>query len=168
MNCSLDQVAASSGAQIRTKQGGEASLSLRFLNREVEIAWPGLDFHRKGSQEALSLQEGILLLHYLHGACASGCGAVRGEWISFQEVPGGRFYLDAFQRRAKIPLVQAFGNEPDRLVRLATGFFGATLFDQGDSSVIVQALPAAQHIVDDSAAGEICQDAPVGYTCNMP
>ena len=138
---SLDQVATSSGAEIQRSEEGATSLSLSFLNRKVEIAWPDLSFHLKGSQEELSLQERILLLHYLHGACSSGGSVIKGEWISFQEVPDGRFYLDAFQRRAKIPLVQAFGNNPELLVRLATESFGAVLSGQGDYSVVVEALP---------------------------
>ncbi|MCJ7594235.1 MAG: DUF3786 domain-containing protein [Desulfobacterales bacterium] len=138
---SVDQVATSSGAKIQRSEDGGISLSLSFLNQEVEIAWPGLSFHSKGSQEELSIQEQILLLHYLHGACSSGRSGITGEWISFQEVPDGRFYLDAFQRRAKIPLVQAFGNSPELLVRLATESFGAVLSDQGDYSVVVKALP---------------------------
>jgi hypothetical protein len=56
-------------------------------------------------------------------------------------VPDGRFYIDAFQRRAKVPLVQAFGSKPELLSKVATEMYQATPFDRGDFSVVVRALP---------------------------
>ena len=53
------------------------------------------------------------------------------------------YHLDAFMRRAKVPLVQGFGNAPERLVELAGKAYGATPLDHGDVSVRVQALPKA-------------------------
>ena len=49
--------------------------------------------------------------------------------------------MDAFQRRAKLPLIQTFGGDPELLIRLANELLGADPSDQGDYSVIVQALP---------------------------
>jgi hypothetical protein len=57
-------------------------------------------------------------------------------------VPDGKFYLDAFHRRAKVPLIQAFGSQPERLLTLAGKAYGAVPLNQGDVSVKVQALPA--------------------------
>jgi hypothetical protein len=87
------------------------------------------------------IQQQVLILHYLLGACSSGGAPVTGEWIAFQEIPDGRFYLDAFVKRAKSPLVQAFGNAPERLLDLGTLIFDATVFEHGDVSVLVEAFP---------------------------
>ena len=38
-------------------------------------------------------------------------------------------------------MVQAFGNQPELLVELATEALGARPFDRGDFSVVVRALP---------------------------
>ena len=38
-------------------------------------------------------------------------------------------------------MVQGFGDNPELLVKLATEAYGATLLDQGDLAVVVQALP---------------------------
>ena len=51
------------------------------------------------------------------------------------------FYLDSFLKRAKDPLLAAFGPRPDRLVELAQEAYGAGPFDSGDHSVVVRALP---------------------------
>ena len=140
-NKTVDLVAVFSGARLQRDPEGKTALSLSFLNQEVQIAWPDLSFHLRDDNGPLPIQQEILLLHYLIGVCESEGGGVAGEWISFQEVPDGRFYMDAFQRRAKIPLIQTFGGNPELLLRLATEQLGAVPSDQGDYSVVVQALP---------------------------
>jgi hypothetical protein len=136
-----DLVARFAGAQIGRDREGRSALTLNFLNQEVLISWPELGFLAQPSHEPLPIQQEILLLHYLHGAWSSSGAATEGEWIAFQEIPDGRFYLDAFQRRAKNPLVQTFGHNPEQLLELATASFGATPFDQGDCSVVFKVLP---------------------------
>jgi hypothetical protein len=136
-----DLVARLAGAQIGRDREGRTALSLNFLNQEVLIPWPELDFLGKASREPFPIQQEILLLHYLHGAWSSRGAATEGEWIAFQEIPDGRFYLDAFQRRAKNPLVKTFGHDPEKLLELATASFGATPFDHGDCSMVIKVLP---------------------------
>jgi hypothetical protein len=138
---SPDLVARLSGADMRRDKEGEMSLSLNFQNQKVAVTWPDFRIQNEKSQEELPIQQQILLLHYFHGAWTSNGAAPEGEWISFQEVPDGRFYLDAFNKRAKIPLVQAFGGKPELMVKLAVEVYGAEPFDQGDFSVVIKALP---------------------------
>jgi hypothetical protein len=137
----LDLIASFSGAEIqRDKQGG-TGLRLNFLNKEILMSWPELEFSYKNSPEELPIQQRILLLHYLHGTRSSKGAAIKGEWIAFQDVPDGKFYLDAFLKRAKTPLVKAFGTHPELLVEMAKKAYAAMPFDHGDFSVVVKALP---------------------------
>ncbi len=136
-----DLLAGYSGAIIEMDKHGNSTFYLNFLNRKVMLSWPELEFTHKGSDENLPIQQQILLLHYFRGAWSSSGAAITGKWISFQEVPDGKFYLDAFHRRAKNPMVQAFGHRPELLLKLAGEAFGAEPSDQGDVSVLVQALP---------------------------
>lgn len=136
-----DLVASFSGAEIHVDERENSFFSLHFLNKEIIISWPELEFSYKGSDEGLPIQQLILLLHYLYGAWSSSGARIKGEWISFQEVPDGKFYLDAFHRRAKNPMVQTFGERPELLVKLAKESFGAVSSDQGDVSVVIKALP---------------------------
>ena len=131
-------IANLSGADFEAGSEGKADLTLDFLNKKIVLSWPDLDFYFKGSVDEVPVQQQVLLFHYLNGAKGS---EVTGEWISYQEVPDGKFYMDAFIRRAKNPLVQGFGNQPELLVKLATEVYGARPLDQGDFSVMVQALP---------------------------
>ncbi len=135
-------IAGYAGAELRGGEEENSCICLDFLNNEILISWPDLEFsYNKTPEKEVSIQEKVLLLHYLYGAWASRGPRIIGEWISFQEVPDGRFYLDAFHRRAKDPLVRVFGEKPELLERLAKESFQAVPADQGDISVVVQALP---------------------------
>jgi len=127
-----------SGAAFDANSTGKETLHLDFIGRPVGIEWPDIHISDLGSGHEIPIQEQILLLHYLMGAK----GAIpTGEWIAYQEIPDGKFYLDAFTRRAKNPMVQVFGNQPELLGKLATQRFGAISLDQGDMSVEIRALP---------------------------
>jgi hypothetical protein len=121
-----------------TGQGGDAAvIELRFLNRMITITWPDLSFSQDQKGE-VSIKEKIIILHYLNGVKRDQTGE---EWISYKDIPSARFYLDAFNRRVKQPLVGAFGEQPDRLVSCAKDLYGATASSFGDVSVVIQALP---------------------------
>lgn len=136
-----DHLARVSGADIIRGKDGSFACTLMFLNQGLRITWPDFKVFSVKTGEEIPIQQQILLLHYLQGAWSSNGPEPTGEWISFQEVPDGRFYLDAFQRRAKNPLVQAFGEKPEQMVKLAFEAYGAKTHDQGDASVLVRALP---------------------------
>lgn len=136
-----DLLADFSGAGIYSDKQRNVLLSLNFLNREITISWPDLAFSYRGSDEEVPIQQQVLLLHYFSGAWSSKGVSITGEWIGFQDVPDGKFYLDAFLRRAKDPLLGAFGAHPQVLMEMATEAYGAAPLDYGDFSVVVKALP---------------------------
>lgn len=134
------RIADQSGAMFMSDKDGNVRLKLEFLNKEVEIKWPSMEFSIAGRDEEVPIQEQVLVLHYLQGAQGS---KVEGQWVAYQEIPDGRFYLDAFIQRAKNPLLKAFGNEPDALHEVAEQLYNAEPFDHGDVSVVVKAFPKA-------------------------
>ncbi|MBN2032553.1 MAG: DUF3786 domain-containing protein [Deltaproteobacteria bacterium] len=136
-----DLMARFSGSDITRNKAGAISLTLSFLNQALRITWPNLEVFFEKTGEEIPIQQQVLVLHYLQGAWVSSGAEPTGEWISFQEVPDGRFYLDAFQRRAKNPLVQTFGEKVELMVTLAEQAYGAQTFDQGDASVLLRPLP---------------------------
>jgi hypothetical protein len=126
-----------SGALCIEKKGLPSSIRLTFLNRMITVSWPDLLFSQESNEE-VPIKQKILVLHYLNGSKKDD---ITGEWISYQDIPSARFYLDAFNRRVKYPLVSAFGNQPDKLPLLAKELFGATTSPIGDISVLIQAFP---------------------------
>jgi hypothetical protein len=134
-------VARFSGSTINGDRERGVILSFAFLNRRTAVTWGDFRMTFEETDEEVPIQQQILLLHYLRGAWVSGGAVSSEEWISFQEVPDGRFYNDAFQRRAKAPLIQAFGSKPEHLPEVAARLYNAVPFDRGDFSVVVHVLP---------------------------
>ena len=136
-----DLVSRFSGAEIERDKEGRATLFLKMLNQKLSITWPGFTFGSGQAGVEVPIQQQVLCLHYLCGALASSGAETTGEWISFQEIPDGRFYMDPFQRRGKNPMVMTFGEKPELLLKIATEMYGAVPFNRGDVSVVVRALP---------------------------
>jgi hypothetical protein len=131
------QLCRLSGALFTGQEGDSAVIALQFLNRMITITWPDLSFSQDQKGE-VSIKEKIIILHYLSGVKRE---QTREEWISYKDIPSARFYLDAFNRRVKQPLMGAFGEQPDRLISCAKDLYGATASSFGDVSVVIQALP---------------------------
>jgi hypothetical protein len=136
-----DLLADYAGASIQRNDDGAIFFLLKFLGRDISVTWPDLSFTTGSPEKAISLQEQVLLLHYLKGCWESRGASLTGEWIAFQDIPDGRFYLDAFHKRAKLPLLKAFGEQSERLQALAAQAYGALPVDFGDVAVKVDALP---------------------------
>jgi hypothetical protein len=134
-------IANFSGALLKKDEHGAIALSLKFLNRDLDISWPDLEFSYEGPDKEVPIQQQVLILNYLNGACNSNGAAITGEWASFQDISDGRFYMDAFIKRTKEPLIRTFGDNPRRMIDLAIDAFGASQLYFGDFSVAVKALP---------------------------
>lgn len=132
------RVADRTGGRIEWGEGHDPCLSIHFLNRSVKVCWPEVLPVFEETGEELPIQQQVLLLHFLEG---TGPGAPSGEWVAYQEIPDGKFYLDPFLRRAKNPMVQTFGEQPELLVTLAEKAYNGKRAEEGDASVIVEALP---------------------------
>jgi len=136
-----DLVASFSGAVISRDEEGRTRLVLDALNQKISITWPDFTFGSNKAEAEITIQQQVLYLHYLHGALSTNGARVTGEWISFQEIPDGRFYMDAFQRRARNPMVMAFGERAELLLSVAKELYDAVPHNQGDVSIVVRALP---------------------------
>lgn len=136
-----DFIAEKSGAAVIKENDETKALSLLFLNRNINITWPDMEFSYDGSDGDIHLQQQGLLLHYLNGICSLERQGIAWEWVSFQDIPDGRFYMDAFINRAKVPLVQTFGSNSGKMVEIAKKAYNAEDIDFGDCSILVRALP---------------------------
>lgn len=133
------RIASMCGATFNGESADNITMELLFLNKNAIISWPDLKVFYKHSQKELPVQEQVLILHYMKG-CLNGVD-ITGEWISYQDMPDGRFYMDAFIRRAKLPMLKTFGERPELLLDLAKKLYNASPFHTGDISVIFKPLP---------------------------
>jgi hypothetical protein len=127
-----------SGGLCIEKEARTTDIRLMFLDRIVQISWPDLAFHHASGSGEVPIKQQILMLHYLNNATKEN---LTGELISYQDIPSAKFYLDAFNRRVRYPLINTFGDQPHQLLQIAKELFGATQSSLGDISIQIQALP---------------------------
>jgi len=111
---------------------------LPYLNRKYEV------YHSTGEVKPLSASEStvpihlqILFLHYLVNADGT---PLKGEWITFKELPGGHIYVDPYQKRTIKPLLKYFGHQFDKFQELALSL-GGRPYSHGDVSMVMQPFP---------------------------
>jgi hypothetical protein len=129
------QVAANSGVSFLDLGSGHGELHIPLWDKVYKLSWPELNC---SEEEALppAFQQ-TLLLYYLN--TADGAPAT-GRWVSFADLPEGRFYHLAFQGYTGDEVVKAFGGDIDSF-RWACRSAGGSEFAAGDASYIFQALP---------------------------
>lgn len=112
-------------------------LNVRFLNAVHFVSFPDGELKREDGA-AVSAAVKTLILHYLLHATKT---PPAGKLISFREVRGGGLnYFPVFQKRAILPLLKAFGNQPERLVSAGHGL-GGDCAPYGDASVTIPVFP---------------------------
>ena len=90
------------------REGGE--LHLPVWGSEVRLPFPALSAVDAVTGRECPLPTQALLLYYL--ATASG-QPLTGRWVSFADLPGGRFYNQAFQGYTGGELRRVFGDQVD-------------------------------------------------------
>jgi len=130
-------LAKAAGGEFSPEQG----LVVAFLGSKysVEIHQEA-DIRRLNSTEDVSLPDKILIAHYLLGAAGKQSA---GKLITFRQIPDGHFYFDAFQRRARDPLVNFFGNNGNLFVKCSE-MIGARRVENGDYGMEFTVFP---HII---------------------
>ncbi|MBW1678552.1 MAG: DUF3786 domain-containing protein [Deltaproteobacteria bacterium] len=113
------------------------TVNLPFFQNTCQITIPDFEFSLRGSQNRLSLNNRILILHYLNGVKDI---PVMNENISFKDVPSGEFYYPAFARRSIEPLLQTFGKAPQAF-KSAGESLGGKLVEMGDMGLKISVFP---------------------------
>jgi hypothetical protein len=129
---SLDHLVERSGAA----RLADDRLRLRCAGRDYTVLHPdGTVLQEDGSPADVHVA--ILLLLYLMEATGR---PATGQWISFEQLPGGAGYLASFRGRVVAPIMKAFGQRPERLLAAARALGGEPMA-LGDVAVRIPALP---------------------------
>ena len=127
-------LAKAAGAEFCPEEG----LVVAFLgNRYVVQIHPETDIRKKNSSEEVPLPDKILIAHYLLGASGK---KRNGKVITFRQIPDGHFYFEAFQKRARDPFVNFYGNNGRLFVECATKM-GASRVENGDFAMEFAVFP---------------------------
>lgn len=110
---------------------------LTFLGEEYLITHPEGIVKRICEDGEAPLVVRVILLHYLAYAAPV---SLKGELISFKELPGGYLYTVPFTNRVIRPLIKYFGQLPEKLVEVGKRLGGQPA-RMGDVSVAIPVLP---------------------------
>lgn len=102
------QVALLSGAELSA--GG---LLLKYWGQMVFLPWPELEPRWAETGQPCPAFDTAMLLYYLRTADGA---PLADRWISFRELPGGTFYVLAYQRYSGDRLARAFGHNPEAFI----------------------------------------------------
>lgn len=112
------------------------TIFLDYLGDCYRITLPEIDIFPSGSLEAIQPRDKLLVLHYFINADGS---SPTGKKITYKEIPDGAIYFPTFYKRAIKPLLENFGNKPNKLLDSAAKL-GGTRADFGDLSVTINAF----------------------------
>lgn len=116
---------------------GQGGVIVPYFGQPRRVVWPEVTVAPADREGELPLTEQILILHYLERATGE---PVSGVNIDFRAVPEGSFYWSAFVSRAKKPLLETFGRDPDFYREVAAAMGGIPV-DLGDVAMQFQAFP---------------------------
>ena len=132
----IEQQCLKSGTQCHLIDS-QKTIIVKYLNQSYQVTLPDVKVSLKDSEEAISLRDKILILHYLVQAKGT---PLSNRIITYKELPEGINYFRTFYKRAIKPLVDHFGQEPDQLVDVVKRL-GGHKTDYGDVAVIINAFP---------------------------
>ncbi len=120
------------------KLTNEEKINVSFLADSYEV---GLNNNKVFSLSCNTVSPqhiSILILHYLIHQY-KGLPQIKGDWISFQQLCGGKGYYQAFRKRAIEPIIRKYGKSPESLLACLERLPGKKI-QYGDCSIVLEAF----------------------------
>jgi hypothetical protein len=130
------RLAARSHSEYSFADGHEAVI-VPYFGQGRRVGWPEITVVPVTGSGDIPLTEQILILHYLLKTTGE---LLTGQTIDFRQVPEGSFYWSAFVSRAKKPLLETFGSDPEIYLQVAAQMGGEPL-GLGDAAARFPAFP---------------------------
>jgi len=115
--------------------GGEFKVA--YWSREVVIRFPDFTGKYNETGEAISTFDLTMLAYYFD---VSDGTPMKGEWIAFNQIPGGMFYAQAFQGYSGDELAKVFENDAEAFIEANEKLGGRREFF-GNVTYSYQVLP---------------------------
>jgi hypothetical protein len=131
------ELADRTGAVFTPASEGTGVFHLPLWGQAVQIDYPGFTARSLETGKELSIDQQALLLFYFRHA--QGGGQDR-RWISFSELPEGKFYNTAFQGYSGSMLAQTF-KEDRAAFEAAAGRLAGQKVELGQAAYAFQVLP---------------------------
>ena len=130
-------LAARTGSTFTEETPGEGFFSLSLWGQWTQVSYPYFVARDKVSGEILPSHAQTLLLYYF---LTSDGTPLSGTWISFSDLPDGRFYVQAFQGYTGQVLARTFSDDLNDFQRAAESL-GGKVESLGETSYAFQVLP---------------------------
>ncbi|KAA3641997.1 MAG: DUF3786 domain-containing protein [Chloroflexi bacterium] len=131
------QLATITGARYLAKGEQEGEFQLCVWGQNMCISFPEFIFQDAATGKDLQLSIQTLVLYYFNTPHPA---PQTDKWISFSELPDGKFYNSAFQGYTGLTLAKTFGNDYATFAKAASQI-GGERRAIGDVAFRFQALP---------------------------
>jgi hypothetical protein len=162
-----EQLALKTGTKYQPFDQSCGEFHLTLWDRQLRFNFPQLIAHDQQSGELIRGSSLAMLLYYF-----TSCDGTlpSGQWISFSELPDGRFYNQAYQGYTGGKLSQVFGNLFDTFCQVAEKSNGKRVYLLGDAAYEFHVLPMVSMLAvtwrgdqDFNATYQILFDAAVSH-----
>jgi len=136
-------LAAAASAEFHPRDSDKGEFNLLLWGNEVCLSYPDFCAHDRRTGNLLIQMDLVMLLYYFNTADGT---AKTGRWISFSELPDGKFYNQAFQGYTGQHLVRSFRDDMATFEYAATSL-GGTPFPLGSASFTFKVLPLVSLLV---------------------
>lgn len=119
---------------------GRGVFKLEYWEQELEVSYPDFKMIESISQAELGPFDQLMLAYYFNESDGT---PLSGQWISFSDLPDGKFYAQAFEGYSSGPLLKTFGHDIDRFSLAARRIGGQQPWiaaDLGDSAAVFKVL----------------------------
>lgn len=125
------------GALYETLDDNSGVFHVKVWNQPLTVSYPGfVALHAQSGQAAAPPIQALLLYYF----ATADDAPLAGKWISFSELPDGKFYQQAFQGYTGAELGRTFQNDKDAFIKAATRL-GGEAQPLGDAAFSFLALP---------------------------
>jgi hypothetical protein len=131
------QLSRNAGSEFTPLSPGTGEFHLLFWEKEICLNFPGLIAQDRLTGKDLGIANQAMLLYYF--ATADGT-PLSNQWISFTDLPDGKFYSQAFQGYTGMELFRHFGNNLALFVEAAHNSGGGD-YPFGDAAFVFRVLP---------------------------
>ena len=139
-----EELATMSGTTYKSTDQGSGQFHTQLWDRKIVLTFPDFVAQDEQTLDELGASSQALLLYYF--VTCDGTPA-SGQWISFSEVPDGRFYNQAYQGYSGGRLAQVFKNDLEAFCQVAENLGGKRVYLLGDAGYEFQVLPLVSLLV---------------------
>ncbi len=139
-----EELATMSGTTYKSTDQGSGQFHTQLWDRKIVLTFPDFVAQDEQTLDELGASSQALLLYYF--VTCDGTPA-SGQWISFSEVPDGRFYNQAYQGYSGGRLAQVFKNDLEAFCQIAENLGGKRVYLLGDAGYEFQVLPLVSLLV---------------------